>query len=350
MYRRLGAVLLFSAAAIAGPSLPAHASSLHCGDTISADVVLGHNLNCTGDALHVQVATGQTIHIDLNRHRIKGDGTGIAISAITSGPFSGSLAVTDGTITGFSAALLGPTLPEEQLSELTVDNVHFRSNGSWLPTRFRPKTTIEDSEFIDTGLGGADMDHQSLTVRNSKFVRSSIQSSSESYTYIYDSTFLEAGFSAGVVSNVVATGNTFRDCDTAILISDVFQGGTTTVENNRFLGCQTGVNFNHASGPVSVQNNSFVENSGTAMVFTLPLSGLTADIAGNRFQRNGGDGLSGGGPQIGSGVTIVRVADNLAVGNAGHGINLVNVTDGGGNVARGNATAPDCIGVTCTKH
>ena len=44
-----------------------------------------------------------------------------------------------------------------------------------------------------------------------------------------------------------------------------------------------------------------------------------------------------------------KLRGNTATANGGHGINAVSGTiDGGGNHARGNRAAPQCVGVVCT--
>ena len=86
------------------------------------------------------------------------------------------------------------------------------------------------------------------------------------------------------------------------------------------------------------------------------------DIDGNTLRDNAGDGIrvSMGAfapfAPPGSSIGPVVVTGNRASGNGGHGIftDVVSanpafgVVDGGGNVARRNAVAPQCVGVACS--
>ena len=353
MHARIGAIGLLAVAAIMGPAVAAEAGGLHCGDTITTDVVLQQNLTCAGNALRVEVAEGQVVHVDLNGHRLKGNGTGTGIGGrtVAANGRTGDLVVGNGTIVGFASAFLDADSYDRVVQSLTLRNLRVLSNGRWLGARQKPKMLIENSSLVDSGRGGAGEESRaSLTVRNSKFVRSFIRSSDESLTFLTGNTFVQGGFDGGVFSNVTATGNTFSDCGTGILMSYTFLGATT-IDDNRFVRCGTGINLDAVTGTVSVQRNTFIENTGAGMVLARPESGLALTVADNTFRRNGGDGLTANGTQYGAGpAPSLTVTGNVAVGNGGHGLDVSNVVDGGGNVARANGTPPDCIGVVCTKH
>ncbi|MFY0580972.1 hypothetical protein ACN28S_48045 [Cystobacter fuscus] len=70
---------------------------------------------------------------------------------------------------------------------------------------------------------------------------------------------------------------------------------------------------------------------------------LTGTVSGNRFLRNQGDGLR---VLVPSTLTVSR---NVALDNTGWGLHVPGVSDGGGNVARGNG-AGDCVGVVCAAR
>jgi hypothetical protein len=349
MHRRLAAVLLFSVAAIAVPALPAQADPLQCGDTVTTDIVLIQNLNCTGTALRVEVTANSTIHVDLNGYRLKGDGTGTGVEVLPTSSLFGSLAVTNGTIKGFAVALLGPKISGFRIQNLTVAGLRIVSNGGWLPPQVRQGTIVSDTSVIDSGVGGAYTDSSRLTVSNSKFVRSSIRSSSESFNYIYDSTFKEGGFSAGPASNVIALRNTFSHCATGIYMGDIWPNSATKLEDNKFVRCNIGASLFGMSGPVLVQHNTFSRNAVAGLQFSSRRP-LDASIVENTFSHNGGDGLSGTGTSGTEWAPVaVQVTGNLAVRNAGYGINVSSVIDGGQNTAKGNGNATQCSGVICTK-
>lgn len=114
------------------------------------------------------------------------------------------------------------------------------------------------------------------------------------------------------------------------------------IEGNTFRHCRVGVALYGLSGPVSVRQNTFVDNTETGMLYTEPLKGLT--ISENSFLRNGGDGL------VGSGARPVQVSGNRAIGNTGLGINVPADSVGDGNAARGNGNPLQCAGVVCTTR
>jgi hypothetical protein len=323
-------------------AVPARASTLVCGDTVTADVTLTADLTCSGTALRVQVSGTDTVHIALAGHRITGDGTGVGIEVVpVASP--GSLAVSGGTVRGFASALVGPGGPAFRAINATVDQVDLRNNGQWLPAgSVRRTVTVTRSRIVDSGPGGAGTDSGTLIVRNSSFLRSTVGSASESFNYLYDSVFTDGGFRHGFAANVIATGNTFRRCDIGIDVPDVWPSSPTTIKGNVFDACRIGLSLTAIGGTASVRGNTFTHNSGDG--FTFRATGTASlTVEGNRFVGNGGNGMSGVGNP---GVTVTR---NVAVGNAGHGIDVTGVTDGGGNVAAANHTQPQCIGVSCTR-
>jgi hypothetical protein len=351
MYARVGATLLLGMSMIVGSAVAAEAGTLRCGDIISQDVVLQKDLACVGNGLRVDVPAGRTVTIDLNGHRLKGNGTGSGIGGRVEGSTNrnGALVVRNGLITGFAAAFLEVRAGDRVVENLTLQNLRVVSNGDWLFSRTKPRTLIENSTFVDSGRGGAGEEFRaSMTVRNSKFVRSFIRAGDESVTYLTGNTFVQGGFDGGVFSNVYATGNTFSDCNTGILMTENFQGGVT-IDDNQFVRCDVGVRLTGMVGPISVQRNNFIENTTSGMVFDQPRGKLNLTIADNRFRRNG-DGLVGGGTARTEVPWSMTVARNLAIGNTGRGISVSNVIDGGGNVGRANGVAPDCVGVVCATH
>lgn len=338
-------VLALSATTVAAAVLPvlpsAAASSLSCGDIVTADITLTRNLTCSGTALRVLVTAPDTVHVNLNGHRLTGDGTGVGIEVVS--PTSqGSLSVSRGTIRGFGTALIGGgRLPV--VDNVSIDRVELRSNGQWVPRgAVRAALTLTGSRVIDSGLGGASTDSGALTVRRSYFLRLSVASSSESYNYLYDSVFVEGGFSHGFAGNVIAVGNTFRRCSIGISAPDVFPSSPTRIDRNVFDSCTLGLQLAAIGGTVSVSGNTFLHNTGEGFTFAAPRF-TVMEVEGNRLLGNGGSGMSG------TGNPGVRITNNVARGNGGHGIDVTGATDGGGNVATGNATAPQCVGVACTS-
>jgi hypothetical protein len=355
MYRRFGVAALVALGAVAAPAAPASAATVHCGDHISTNIVLSNDLTCVGTALHLVIAENQTLTVNLNGHQLKGNGTGTGLETDLFKPantsIAGNLVVTNGTITGFAVALVGPGTYSPGLLNLTARKLKLTSNAAWQPMRVRYATVIENSVVTDSGSGGAYTDSSSMTARNTIFTRSSISSASESYNYLYGNTFSGGGFGGSTMSTVIATGNTFRDCNYGITMNDSW---TTPmqIENNIFQRCQTGLRLNGMLGPIVVQGNSFLDNKSAGMTY-LNAFHRKLTIAGNSFLRNGADGLTGAdtnvgpGPVAGSGPTTVT--GNIANRNVGLGLNFTGVvTDGGGNRAQLNGNPAQCVGVVCT--
>jgi parallel beta-helix repeat protein len=354
MHKRWGLILLAAVTTSIAFVSPAGATSLgtgnsvHCGETVTTDVVLTKNLVCTGNAL-VASAAGP-IRIDLKGHTIKGDGTGVGVNVTSPDAHgAGTIDVSNGTITGFNEAFDQVHTFGYPIGLLTVNNMKIVDNSGWLQHNNGPgKVLIKKSSVIDSGSGGSSGDTPGVTIQDSKFVRSPITSAYESYTYIYRSKFTGSGFYGGQNSNVVAIGNTFSKCDHGILIYEVFYASNTTVEDNTFSKCGVGVSLD-LGGPISVQRNVFDSNAGAGLTLTSQRpTPFSAEVADNEFLHNGGDGFYGVGPGTAAGV--LRVTGNVALHNAGHGINVSGATDDGANVAHGNKLAPDCVGVTCTGH
>lgn len=321
---------------------PAHAGpAATCGMTITSDYTLRSDLRCSGTAIRVVVGDpGQTITLDLGRRAVIGDGTGsgVQITAET----GGAVVVRNGQIRGFQTAVGGSGVLDLALRRLTV-----RDNGAWLGQGpLYPLTlTVERSTIVDSGLGGGNNETRTI-VRRSHFVRSGIDSTAQTYTDVYDSTFIGGGVRTGRSANVVAERNTFLRCDVGVDAADSWPGSPTVVRGNRFVGCRTGMELRVAAAGsgangVTVARNHFLGNAEEGLRFAVLGPFGTIDIVGNHAVGNGGTGIAG----TGAGVTTV--ARNTASRNGGHGIDVSGVIDGGGNVARWNATPPQCLGVAC---
>ncbi len=109
----------------------------------------------------------------------------------------------------------------------------------------------------------------------------------------------------------------------------------------------------------TIAGNVVAHNHGAGISLTGDLRDVGAvQISQNIVTANGGTGIEVTGslnsprPPISGGP--VTIAQNTAMFNGGQGINAswipswpTGVVDGGGNRARGNATAPACVGVVC---
>ena len=107
MRRRFAALPVTALTALSAlsllPATSAEAMPLHCGDTITASVVLTSSLNCSGDGL---IVGANNLTIDLNGKRITGSGSGTGIQISPSLPSTGlNLTVRGGTIQRFGTAI-----------------------------------------------------------------------------------------------------------------------------------------------------------------------------------------------------------------------------------------------------
>jgi hypothetical protein len=320
---------------------PADAAPAECGITVSSDYTLRSDLRCSGTAIRVEVPEGQTVTLDLGRHSVVGDGTGVGVHVIEDG--GGAVVIRNGQIRGFRTAVGGDGVLDITLHRLTV-----RDTDAWLggPALQVLSLTVERSTFVDAGVGNVYIESRT-TVRRSHFVRSGVEAPSQTYTYVYDSTFVDGGVSTGFAANLVAERNVFLRCDVGVDANDSWPSSPTLVRGNTFVGCRTGMELTvtlAGTGPnaVTVTRNHFLGNREEGLAFAVLAPTGQVDIVGNRAVGNGGTGIAG------SGVGMTTVSRNTALRNGGHGIEVSGVVDGGGNVARWNRTPPQCDGVACS--
>lgn len=330
-----------------GPGHPGPGDPAACGMTISASYTLRSDLSCPGGvAITIDTITATApIVLDLGGRTLSGSGSGTGI-LVDSQYFKGQdVVIRNGSLRGFQTAIAG-----NGSSNLALKHLTFTGNGTWLDKgpHYAQVFDAEHLTVVDSGYGGAFLE-SFFTVRRSHFVRSGIHSDAQSYTYVYDSTFVEGGVRTGQVSNLVAERNTFLRCDTGIVMVDSWPAAPSLLRGNRFVGCQTGADVGvvvagSGANGVEISGNHFVDNAGDGLRFTIHTAWGDVSVVGNHANGNGGDGITG----TGSGATLV--ARNHARGNGGNGIDVANVLDGGRNVAHGNLTEPQCVGVTCADH
>jgi hypothetical protein len=181
------------------------------------------------------------------------------------------------------------------------------------------------------------------------------------------------GLVVGALANARVTGNRIaKNGAFGLLLFDLFD---SLISGNRSDGNQIGIDL--AGGQFGSHGNVVLRNRTSAnldsgivvegradhnsIVGNDASRNLAKDGAGiviavssdnvvrrNVTNRNAGDGIAmfSDAPGDTTGNTIAR---NTAKKNGGHGINVLPGTvDGGGNVAAGNATPPDCVNVTCS--
>jgi hypothetical protein len=255
-------------------------ATIKCGDTIDQDVALVHNLTCSGDGL--VLSNGATL--DLNGHKIRGDGTGTGVRIVDFGnendTHQGDDVLSNGTIAGFDT-------------------------GVYL----RPATSR--------------VEH--LTIKGNT-------------TY---GIFVE-GNPPGANSGIIKR-NRISNNGTGIYFGP---GGGLRMQllNNDIGNNSQGVFTSHDSDGMLVQGNKVHDNTGIGFLDDTSVM----RVIDNTFNGNGGDGLlvREDVPTLAPAYLIKDNKAN-ANGGHGIEVAIAGIPDGGGNKAGGNLTDPQCVGIVC---
>lgn len=279
--------------AAAATVAPASADTVSCGDAISTDTVLTHDLVCgPGDAL-VIVADGVTL--DLDGHTISGPGAygagagaGVRVAQRT------GVTVMRGTIQGYQSAVVLDQSWDSHVTKLTARH---------------------NDQALNLAGGGGHLVDKNTVVDN---FRDSIR----------------LGLSAGnrVTQNAVS-GNVY-----GIAIADGSSGNTVdrnVTTGNQYFGIAT---WGGGSGNV-IEKNQASGNAHHGIQVNPDVTGV--ELLQNYVSGNGDDGIH-------VETTHATITKNTAVYNTDLGISApAGVTDGGGNKASGNGNPLQCTGVVC---
>jgi len=362
------AVLAVAGLALAGtllPALPAAAATVRCGDTLTRDTRLTRDLRCAGDGL--TLAPG--VRLDLDGHRLRGDGTGTGVRALG----STGAAVRDGRIEGWRRGIdfEGATPYPDQT--LVLDRLRVADAPVSLVAAV---TTVTRSEFVRSEVylqqntftaDRTTFDRSStvgelnlVTLRRSTVLGAGVAVDENNEVDIVDSTLDGTGApreAVGCYGRRTLTGTTVRDYATPIFVYDLcptlVSGSTFTDNAGGALLAAEG-----AGGPTTlvVSGSTFRRNA-------FGVKGEAVSVTGSRFDRNGeGVHLTRGGGSVVAGTTITRStgsgllvdAGRASIGgvradrNAAYGIYAPQALDLGANRASGNGTA-DCVGVRCAR-
>lgn len=335
------------AAAASGSAVP-----VRCGDTVTTSAYLAEDLLC-GDGQGITLAGSVTL--DLRGHTLAGpgrDGTGVGVtfdSAVH------RVTVRGGTIRDWPEAMRSTGEPGGGTS--TVRDVTFERNGTALGVYFDAYAVV-GSRFAgnDVGIlglyGALAMDRTAFadnrvgvtvattrtTVKRSWFTgNSTAVYCSESILSVTGTVLRrnDTGIEHWWCSGATIADNRFEENGLAYLAdvpstSDVLTGNT-------FVGNTTAV---LARASMELRRNTFLRN-GTGVSAPLEPYGdaMHVLLEGNTFTRNADAVLV---------ETPSTVGGNVAVQNSGRGLHAPLATDLGGNVAWGNGTDPQCVGVVCT--
>jgi PKD domain len=327
--------------------------TLACGQTITTNVTLNVDLQCTGTAVTFGV---DGISLDLGGHTITGNGNGDGI-LIPDGRAND--AVSNGTVNGFGTSVHGLGISNVAISELTtntgmvfgglgtgyngvtLDVVHVTGGVNASASGGR-NLTITNSSVTGGPVNFGGDNPGPFTVQRTDLTNSSISFSESNGGQVRDSQLTNTNVSYGAGSaNGVVSGNT--------LVGSVINWGESdggTIDNNT-LSDKSRIEVANSDN-LKVTRNQITGSSVDGM--QLQWSGAPpadVEISGNTVH----DSLGAGIHILPNGVSQILVANNHTAGSGEFGI-LVSppsagpgtVRDGGGNTAEERL---GCQGVTC---
>lgn len=263
-----------------------------CGAVLTASTVLTADLTCpSGDGL---VLSGHDVVLDLGGHTLDGAGTGADGVRVSEG--GRGIVVRGGTVRGFADGVVVDRAGGNRVAQLTL---------------------------VGNGRGVL------LAAASGNVVEQNVVTGSSREAVALD---------GGADDNRVRQ-NRMSDNGHGIALDGA---SGNTVEQNAVSGTRTSGVLLLSGAAANVVSRNTVSGSGSDGVVVESTAGRGNVLAQNMLSGNGGDGL-----RVAAGGTTV--ARTTATRNAGHGVrSAVPVTDGGGVRAAGNATAPQCVGVTCS--
>jgi hypothetical protein len=315
------------------------AAPLRCGDTVTADVVLTRNLTCAGDGLQV---AGQGVTVDLNGHRLRGDGTGSGITLSAQ-----EVTVTGGRIEGFHIAVRNLGADQTRLHRLTLaaNTYGVRAEGG--------RMEITDSTFRGNGAGLANASYAAVS---GSLFRDNVRGilCGDAGLLVVASRFSDNQYGIdSSICGVTVDATSFTGGDVGLTLAPLAFG--MNVRNSTFKGAGIGMRVTMAFGEARViADNEFTGNGASGLVIDTENYPPGVQVSGNLFKGNGfapGSHVDASGNPLTSGVwaNAGTFTGNRSIGNAGHGIEAYAVTDSGGNTAKRNGVEPQCVGVVCTR-
>jgi hypothetical protein len=365
--RRISALLVASAIATVGsvvalPAGTASALNVVCGETLTHDTTLNHDLHC---ASGFGVSLVGNITLNLDGHGIYGANTINGYSAILA-EGDDTATITNGRVQEWAFGISENQNSSDPFT-VHVSDVTFVHLGTSIETdQLTYKVTKSIFEYDDFGPNGL---NSFGTVTHSRFyqVGTSIGlGSSGTVTASYDVFAGPAGATNKTVEGVKNSEGTV-DIDHSTFSNvkvgvDVYFGGGNLTDVG-ISGSLTGyradfnsggtikdVTFSHDITGIDLETITVVNVNGglfeynNASLFVDPSNGgfpSTINVNGAKFYKNKANGVDLA--VAGSSLKSVRAIDN-----AGHGMVVIAGTiDHGGNVAYGNSTPPQCIGIFC---
>jgi parallel beta-helix repeat protein len=292
--------------------------AVQCGDTVTTDVTLTADLDCTGTALTIGAAN---VTIDLGGHVISGTDTSIGIV----GQGFDGITIRDGALEGFA---FGVDIVKAE--RVTVEDLEVTS-ATTVPSGF-PATGLNFAEVDDATISGNRISRGqagiSFVTANDVTIDDNTLDAVQTGVQVLESTAVRVtgntmtgnagGISLQATANTSVVGNTTSGGISGIYVlqpgildtGNVIDGNTTTGASS------SGIFVDAGSGGVALRMNRADRNF-TGMVVRSPETTLTTNAADDNTQL-GIDAIAG-------------------------------VVDGGGNTASGNGDARQCVGVVCGK-
>jgi hypothetical protein len=373
----VGSLLAAGAVTAADPAA-ADPPNVHCGDTITASLVVNVDLHCTGPGLTIG-ADGVTL--DLGGHTITGSGgDGLGIAVLAPPPFLVDITIRNGTIAEFGQGTFHSACIAAEANGLTLDNLQLQDcyvfvdastdvsvsdsvlTGSGLGFFFSTRRVSVTGSRIDGGLITFGSDSQPSVLHGNVLTGSHLSFGEANGSQTTGNVFDHSPVSLFAVSvGHTFSGNTFRGAPTALFIDGT---SSATVSRNVFvenvIGVQAGNRFGFYPGG-TIAENTFLTNGAAGVLVEsngqVSPAGAALDIRDNLFIANGhqsGGLLDGVGQAVNDGLHVntapgaaVIVTANHTTGNADYGIEAQpgTVIDGGGNTSQGDPNG--CLGVVC---
>lgn len=286
----IGSTLALAVAGAITTALPAAASDLLCGQAITVDTALTHDLVCAAgtDAL---VIAANDITLDLKGFTISGPGAyETAFSGVRAAQRSG-VTITNGTISGFQSAVVLNESTDSTVSKIVATENDQAINLANATGAHVVKNTVIGSGRDGIRLGGA---HGAVVAQN----------------VLYDNLWTISV--SGTTGALIQRNQVIASRGTGIA---VFDGSVGTI-----------ISQNVVTGGGAEGIRTSIGTSGTV-------------VSQNKTSYNAWDGIT---------VQLATVTKNTSTYNGWLGIRAVASTDGGGNKAAYNGDPAQCVGVTCT--
>jgi parallel beta-helix repeat protein len=353
----VGLAVLLTAAVVAlvafGGGAAIAAKPLSCGDTITTDVTLHHNLvNCPNNGI---IIGADDVTLNLNGHTLSGDGEEFKpcpenepcdVGVLNDG--HDGVTIKNGAITAFGPGVFLFKARHNRLGDVAANENTF--NGILLVrsahNRIARSSASRDGRTTDfPGLAMFDshnnwITHNTLS-RNGDLPLILYGSDRNQIAHNKARGNPEAGMIIEGDRNEIVRNRLVRNGG-GVLISRVTRGGTAignVVRRNYVRGARsTGISVAPRVPKRTTLRRNRVVGAGRDGII---IGGPTTKLIANRTVRNDDDGID-----VRS--RTAKLTRNRAVRNGDLGIDAVRgVIDGGGNIARHNGDPRQCINIVC---